>query len=199
MFKKILIIIIALFTIPLASGKTLLIVGDSISAGFGIEVGQGWVNLLEQRLKEKNYDYQLINASISGDTSTNGAARLPALLEKYQPQVVVIELGGNDGLRGTPPKLIEQNLSQMVSLAKQQAKVLLVGIQLPPNYGQQYLERFIAVYPAVAEQQQVPLLPSIVANTGARPELMQQDGVHPNTKGQAVILEDIWQKLEPLL
>lgn len=189
----------ALFTIPIASGKTLLIVGDSISAGFGIEVGQGWVSLLEQRLKDKQYNYQLINASISGDTSTNGVARLPNLLEKYKPDVVIIELGGNDGLRGTPPKLIEQNLTQMVSLAKQQATVLLVGIQLPPNYGQQYLDRFVAVYPAVAKEQEVSLLPSIVVNTGGNPDLMQADGVHPNTKGQAIIMEDVWQKLQPLL
>lgn len=199
MFKRVLIIIMALFTIPIASGKTLLIVGDSISAGFGIEVGQGWVSLLEQRLKDKQYNYQLINASISGDTSTNGVARLPNLLEKYKPDVVVIELGGNDGLRGTPPKLIEQNLTQMVSLAKQQATVLLVGIQLPPNYGQQYLDRFVAVYPAVAKAQEVALLPSIVVNTGGNPDLMQADGVHPNTKGQAIIMEDVWQKLQPLL
>ena len=199
MFKRVLIIIMVLFTIPIASGKTLLIVGDSISAGFGIEVGQGWVNLLEQRLKDKQYNYQLINASISGDTSTNGVARLPNLLEKYKPDVVVIELGGNDGLRGTPPKLIEQNLTQMVSLAKQQATVLLVGIQLPPNYGQQYLDRFVAVFPTVAKEQEVALLPSIVVNTGGNPDLMQADGVHPNTKGQAIIMEDVWQKLQPLL
>lgn len=184
---------------PLASGKTLLIVGDSISAGFGIEEGQGWVTLLEKRLQQQNYDYTVINASISGDTTSNGLARLPFLLEQYKPEVVIIETGGNDGLRGTPPQKIKQNLTEMVSLAKKQAKVLLIGIQLPPNYGNQYLERFLAIYPAVAEQQEIALLPSIVANTGGKPELMQADGVHPNTQGQAILLEDVWVKLQPLL
>lgn len=199
MFKKILFVIIALFTVSVASGKTLLIVGDSISAGYGVDLSKGWVKLLEQRLKDKHYDYEVINASISGDVTSNGAARLPALLEKYHPAVVIIEMGGNDGLRGTPPKLIQQNLTQMVQQAKQQSKVLLVGIQLPPNYGELYLERFSAMYPAIANEQQVVLLDSIVKNTGGNADLMQSDGIHPNEAGQPIILNDIWEKLVPLL
>lgn len=200
MLKKLLVIILTLVTIPLAGAKTLLIIGDSISAGFGIEQGKGWVTLLEQRLKDQQYDYQVINASISGDTTTNGLTRIGTLLTEYKPSVVVIEMGGNDGLRATPPQQIKQNLTAMVNLAKQaKAKVLLVGIQLPPNYGIQYLERFETVYPEVAKEQQVALLASIVVNTGGKVELMQADGVHPNTKGQQVLLEDVWKQLKPLL
>lgn len=199
MFQKILLVIIALFTVSVASGKTLLIVGDSISAGYGVDISKGWVKLLEQRLKSEHYDYEVINASVSGDVTSNGLARLPALLEKYRPAIVIIEMGGNDGLRATPPKIIQQNLSQMVQQAKQQSKVLLVGIQLPPNYGELYLERFSAMYPAVANEQQVALLDSIVKNTGGNADLMQADGIHPNEKGQPIILDDIWEKLVPLL
>lgn len=185
---------------PLAGAKTLLIVGDSISAGYGIEQGSGWVTLLEQRLKDQQYDYQVINASISGDTTANGLARIGALLSEYKPRVVVIEMGGNDGLRATPPQQIKQNLTAMVNLVKQtKANILLVGIQLPANYGVQYLEKFEAVYPEVAKEQQVALLASIVANTGGKAELMQADGIHPNTKGQQILLEDVWQQLKPLL
>lgn len=200
MFKKTVIIILGLFAIPLVSAKTLLIVGDSISAGFGIEQGKGWVALLEQRLQTQHYNYQVVNASISGDTTNNGLTRMPALLAEYKPAVVLIELGGNDGLRAIPPKQIQQNLSAMVELAKQaKAEVLLVGIELPPNYGKQYLEKFIAVFPAVAKEQQVKLVPSIVANTGGNSELMQADGVHPNTKAQPIVLEDVWKQLVALL
>lgn len=200
MFKKTVIIILGLFAIPLVSAKTLLIVGDSISAGFGIEQGKGWVALLEQRLQTQHYNYQVVNASISGDTTSNGLTRMPALLAEYKPAVVLIELGGNDGLRAIPPKQIQQNLSAMVELAKQaKAEVLLVGIELPPNYGKQYLEKFIAVFPAVAKEQQVKLVPSIVANTGGHSELMQADGVHPNTKAQPIVLEDVWKQLVALL
>lgn len=200
MFKKTVIIILGLFAIPLVSAKTLLIVGDSISAGFGIEQGKGWVALLEQRLQTQHYNYQVVNASISGDTTSNGLTRMPALLAEYKPAVVLIELGGNDGLRAIPPKQIQQNLSTMVELAKRaKAEVLLVGIELPPNYGNQYLEKFIAVFPAVAKEQQVKLVPSIVANTGGNSELMQADGVHPNTKAQPIVLEDVWKQLVALL
>lgn len=199
MFKKILLVIIALFTVSVASGKTLLIVGDSISAGYGVDISKGWVKLLEQRLKNEHYNYEVINASVSGDVTSNGVARLPALLEKYRPAIVIIEMGGNDGLRGTPPKIIQQNLNQMVQQAKQQSKVLLVGIQLPPNYGELYLERFSAMYPAIANEQQVVLLDSIVKNTGGNADLMQSDGIHPNEAGQPIILNDIWEKLVPLL
>lgn len=199
MFKRTLLIL-TLFIASVVNAKTLLIVGDSISAGFGIESGKGWVSLLERKLNENSYNYSIVNASISGDTTSNGLSRFPNLLETYKPSVVVIELGGNDGLRGISPKKIKQNIEYMISLAKQaNAKVLLVGIQLPPNYGAQYLQRFMSVYTELATEQQVALLDSIVANTGGNPALMQADGIHPNTEGQAILLEDVWAQLKPLL
>lgn len=186
--------------IGIAQAKSIVIVGDSISAGFGINPDNGWVKLLEQKLAEEGYQYDVINSSISGDTTTNGLSRLPNLLEKHQPEITIIELGGNDGLRATPPKQITENLTKMIELAKaQNSKVLLVGIQLPPNYGEAYLERFLAIYPTLAEQQNVALLSSIVEKTGGVDELMQADGVHPNEAGQPLMMESVWEKLEPLL
>lgn len=200
MLKKAVFMLMALLFLPIANAKTLLIVGDSISAGFGVEVGQSWVNHLEKRLVDKGYHYKLVNASISGDTSTNGLARIPALLEQYHPDIVLIELGGNDGLRATPPNMIEQNLSKMASLAKaSHAKVLLLGIDLPPNYGNQYRERFKVIYPEVAKQQQISLVLSIVDKVGGHAELMQADGIHPNALGHKRVLDNVWAGLEPLL
>lgn len=200
MFKKITVILISLFFLPMVNAKTLLIVGDSISAGFGVDVGKSWVNHLDKQLKEKGYPYSVVNASISGDTTANGLARLPALLSQYHPDIVLIELGGNDGLRGTPLKRIEHNLTQMVKQIKESnAQALLIGIELPPNYGNQYLERFMAIYPSVAEEQQIPFVPSIVKDVGGHAEFMQADGVHPNVLGHERILDNIWPVLVPLL
>lgn len=200
MLKKIILIFATLLFLPMVSAKTLLIVGDSISAGFGVELGKSWVNHLDERLKIKGYDYKVVNASISGDTSTNGLARISALLTEYHPDIVLIELGGNDGLRATPLKMIEQNLSQMINLVKSSnAKVLLIGIDLPPNYGNQYRDRFIAIYPEIAKKQEVSLVPSIVKNIGGNAELMQADGIHPNALGHEHALNNVWSALEPLL
>lgn len=192
--------LIILLIFGIAHAKSILIVGDSISAGFGINPANGWVKLLEQKLMNENYEYDVINSSISGDTTTNGLSRLPNLLEKYQPDITIIELGGNDGLRATPLKQISDNLSNMIQLSKSaDSKVLLVGIQLPPNYGNAYLERFLAIYPTLAEEHQVALLTSIVEKTGGNNELMQDDGIHPNESGQPLMMEAVWEKLEPLL
>src|SRR5699024_1937727 len=151
-----------IFLSSIAQAQSILIVGDSISAGFGINPEEGWVALLEEKLQTENSPYSIINASISGDTTTNGLARLPSLLEKHQPEITIIELGGNDGLRATPPTRISENLTKMIELSKAtNSKVLLVGIQLPPNYGDAYLARFLAIYPELAEQHQVAVLPSI--------------------------------------
>lgn len=186
--------------ISIAQAKSILIVGDSISAGFGINPEKGWVKLLEDKLQREGYNYKVINSSISGDTTTNGLSRLPDLLEKHQPEITIIELGGNDGLRATSPKQISENLSQMIALSKAaDSEVLLAGIQLPPNYGDAYLERFLAIYPTLAEQYQIAVLPSIVENTGGNAELMQDDGIHPNENGQPLMMEAIWGKLIPLL
>lgn len=183
-----------------AHAQSILIIGDSISAGFGIDSDNGWVTLLDEKLQTKSHQYQVINASISGDTTTNGLARLPQLLEKYQPEITIIELGGNDGLRATPPARIAENLSSMIELTqKANSEVLLVGIQLPPNYGDAYLERFLAIFPALGEKYPITVLPSIVEKVGGNSELMQSDGIHPNKEGQPLMLEAVWEKLEPLL
>lgn len=202
-FIKALILNFAIITMLLfgfSQAQSILIVGDSISAGFGINAEEGWVPLLEEKLEVENYQYSVINASISGDTTTNGLTRLPNLLEKYQPEITIIELGGNDGLRATPPARIAENLSMMIGQAqKANSKVLLVGIQLPPNYGDAYLERFLAIYPDLGEKHDVTVLPSIVEKVGGNQELMQSDGIHPNSAGQPLMLDAIWEKLEPLL
>ncbi|OYQ87440.1 arylesterase [Wohlfahrtiimonas chitiniclastica] len=190
---------ILLLFIPVQA-RTLLIVGDSISAAFGMQPEEGYVSQLHNRLTEKGYDYTIINASISGDTTSNGLSRLPHLLSTHQPDITVIELGGNDGLRATPPKQIADNLTQMVRMAKAAGSdVVLVGIQLPPNYGQAYLKRFLAIYPDIAAAENIALLPSIVAEAGGNPELMQNDGIHPNAKAQPLLMKAMYEVLLPLL
>ncbi len=183
-----------------AYAGTLLVVGDSISAAFGMDTRQGWVALLEQRLNEQGFDHQVVNASISGDTSAGGAARLPALLAEHQPELVIIELGGNDGLRGQPPAQLQQNLAAMVQASQQKgAQVLILGMQLPPNYGQRYTTAFAAVFPQVASEFSVPLVPFVLEGVGGVPEMMQADGIHPTAEAQPRLLENVWPTLKPLL
>jgi len=183
-----------------ALGGTLLVVGDSISAGFGLDTQQGWVDLLDERLKGQGSDLEVVNASISGDTSSGGLARLPALLAEHQPELVIIELGGNDGLRGQPPEQLQQNLAAMIADSRQQgAKVLLLGMQLPPNYGARYTSAFAKVYSDLAATTGVPLVDFFLQDVGGQPQLMQADGIHPNAKAQAQLLENVWPALEPLL
>ena len=179
---------------------TLLVVGDSISAAFGLDSRQGWVALLEKRLQDEGFDHQVINASISGDTSAGGLARLPALLAEHQPQVVIIELGGNDGLRGQPPMQLQQNLALMVEKSQQAgAKVLLLGMKLPPNYGVRYTTAFAQVFSDVAQAKQVALVPFFLEGVGGVPGMMQADGIHPNVTAQPLLLENAWPALQPLL
>ena len=183
-----------------AYAGTLLVVGDSISAAFGMDTRQGWVALLEQRLNEQGFDHLVVNASISGDTSAGGAARLPALLAEHQPELVIIELGGNDGLRGQPPAQLQQNLAAMVQASQQKgAQVLILGMQLPPNYGQRYTTAFAAVFPQVASEFSVPLVPFVLEGVGGVPEMMQADGIHPTAEAQPRLLENVWPTLKPLL
>lgn len=183
-----------------AAAGTVLIVGDSISAGFGLDTRKGWVALLEQRLKKEGFDDKVVNASISGDTSAGGLARLPAALAAHKPQVVVIELGGNDGLRGQPPAQLQQNLASMIQQSQDSgAKVLLLGMQIPPNYGKRYVEAFNQVFGDVAQQKKVPLVPFFLEGVGGHPELMQADGLHPAVGAQDKLLENVWPSLKPLL
>ncbi|MBT8764879.1 arylesterase [Metapseudomonas boanensis] len=183
-----------------AMAGTLLVVGDSISAALGLETSQGWVSLLEKRLAEQGYQHRVINASISGDTSAGGLARLPALLDEYQPSLVIIELGGNDGLRGQSPAQLQQNLAGMIDGVRSRgASVLLLGVRLPPNYGARYTRAFSQVYSTLAEEKQVSLVPFFLEGVGGVPDMMQADGIHPQAKAQPRLLDNLWPTLKPML
>lgn len=183
-----------------ANASTILVVGDSLSAAYGIDVKAGWVNLLQQRLTEQKRSYQVVNASISGDTTAGGLARLPKLLDTHRPDLVIVELGGNDGLRGFMPTQTKKNLTDIVAGAKQRgAKVLLLGVVLPPNYGTQYNERFRRMYHDVATEQKVPLVPFMLEGVAGDAALMQQDGIHPTAGAQPRVLDNVWVGLKPLL
>ncbi|MCP1617573.1 arylesterase [Metapseudomonas otitidis] len=183
-----------------AAAGTVLVVGDSISAALGLETSQGWVSLLQKKLDSERIDHRVVNASISGDTSAGGAARLPALLGEHKPEVVIIELGGNDGLRGQPPAQLQQNLASMVEQSRQVgAKVLVLGMRLPPNYGKRYTDAFARVFSDVAKEQQVPLVPFFLEGVGGVEGMMQADGIHPAAGAQPKLLENVWPSLQPLL
>jgi acyl-CoA thioesterase-1 len=183
-----------------ATAETLLIVGDSLSAAYGIPVEAGWVTLLQQQLDTQHPGWKIVNASISGDTTANARARLPQALSTHQPDIVVLELGGNDGLRGLSLQAMRDNLAAMIELAQaQHAGILLVGVDLPPNYGPHYTQKFRAVYRSLADDYQIALLPSLLDGVGTRSDLMQADGIHPNGKAQAGIAARVQEYLEPLL
>ena len=183
-----------------AMAGTVLVVGDSISAAFGLDTRFGWVALLEKRLAEEGFDHRVINASISGDTSAGGAARLPALLAQHRPQWVIVELGGNDGLRGQPPAQLQQNLASIVDQSRAAgAKVLLLGMQLPPNYGARYTRAFAEVYSTLAKDKQLPLVPFFLDGVGGVEGMMQADGLHPTRSAQPRLLDNVWPTLKPLL
>lgn len=183
-----------------ALAGTVLVVGDSISAAFGLDSRQGWVALLEKRLVEQGFEHRVVNASISGDTSAGGAARLSGLLVEYRPDLVIVELGGNDGLRGQPPAQLQQNLASMIDESRSSgAQVLLLGMRLPPNYGVRYTTAFAQVFTTLAEEKQVPLVPFFLEGVGGVPRLMQRDGIHPALEAQPILLDNLWPVLKPLL
>ena len=183
-----------------APARTVLVLGDSLSAAHNIETGQGWVHLLDARLGKMVPPWTAINASISGETSLSGRNRLPALLAKYRPAVVAIELGANDGLQGLPLADLRANLAAMVDAAEQaKAKVLLLGIELPVNYGPQYRDGLRAVYAELARQKHVALVPFLLDGVALNPDLMQDDGLHPTAAGEPAVLATVWPKLQPLL
>jgi len=183
-----------------APAAIILVVGDSLSAAYGIPVEQGWVSLLQERLDTRGYAYRIVNDSISGDTTANALARLPGALSSHKPAVVLLEVGGNDGLRGLSLLAMKANLAAMISGVQETgARVMLVGVQLPPNYGPVYTERFQAIYHELARDRKVSLLPSLVDGIGTEQELMQADGIHPNASAQPLIRDRIWEELVPLL
>lgn len=183
-----------------AAARTLLVVGDSLSAAYGMEVPSGWVALLGKRLKQEKPGYRVVNASISGDTTASGLARLPRLLAQHKPAVVIIELGGNDGLRGLSLEQMKHNINAMVAKAKaRRARVLLVGVELPPNYGRSYTERFQSIFREIAAGQGVALVPSLLEGVALRDDLMQPDRIHAAAAAQPRLLENVWPHLQPLL
>lgn len=178
----------------------MLVLGDSLSAEYGLARGAGWVALLEQKLKAEKIDANIVNASISGETTSGGRTRLPALLDKYHPSIVVIELGANDGLRGLPVPAAEDNLLSMVRLARQnKAKVLLVGMRMPPNYGRAYTERFFGMYKQVSSETKSPLVPFMLEGVADKPALFQQDQLHPVAQAHPIILSNIWPTFSALI
>ena len=179
---------------------TLLVFGDSLSAAYGISEEQGWVTLLATRINSENWPYRVVNGSVSGETTTGGLERLPAMLDSYQPDLVILELGGNDGLRGLPLNLMKSNLKQKIELIQSSGgDVLLAGIQIPPNYGPRYTEPFFATFGEIAEEESLPLVPFLIDGIPQQPELMQNDGIHPKAEAQYMILDNVWPLLEPLL
>ncbi|WP_229412807.1 arylesterase [Massilia sp. Root335] len=180
--------------------KTVLVVGDSLSAEYGLARGTGWVALLEQRLQAQKIDAHVVNASISGETTSGGRTRLPALLRQHRPDVVVLELGANDGLRGLPVAAAEDNLRTMIRLAQEnRAKVLLVGMRMPPNYGRAYTERFAGMYKDLAGTYKVPLVPFMLDGVAQDPANFQADRMHPLATAHPTILNNIWPQFAPLV
>ncbi len=184
----------------LANQNTLLVVGDSLSAAYGVPSETAWVQLLRDRLEQRQAGWQVVNASISGETTDGGLRRLPELLTEHEPEVVVIELGGNDGLRGFPPDVIESNLAGMIEHVQESgATALLVGMQIPPNYGQRYTSAFAGIYQTLSDRYNAVLVPFFLQGIYDQDRLMQGDGVHPTEEAQPLLLDNVWPKLEPLL
>ncbi len=178
----------------------ILVFGDSISAAYGMDQQEGWVHLLSKRLTKQGLDYDVINASVSGETTGGGVVRLPKTLEIHQPDVVILELGGNDGLRGYPIDRIRQNLDRMIRASLDAgARVLLIGMVLPPNYGQRYTDAFEAVFAKLAERYDIAFVPKLLEGTSTGQQLIQRDGIHPTPEAQPLIVEDVWPYLEKQL
>jgi acyl-CoA thioesterase-1 len=182
------------------SRPIILVVGDSLSAGFGVDLEDTWIALLQTRLEEKGYGYRVVNASISGDTTGNGLRRLPRSLDIHQPDILIIELGGNDGLRGLPVEIMRANLAKMITLGRDNgARIVLAGMLIPPNYGDDYANDFAGVFPALAAEFDTPLIPFFMEGVALDPSKMQGDGIHPNTAAQPILMETVWKMLEPEL
>ncbi|CAB1275084.1 arylesterase [Candidatus Nitrosacidococcus tergens] len=178
----------------------ILVLGDSLSAGYGINLDQGWVTQLQKRLQNEGYSHQVVNASVSGETTRGALTRVNDLLEKYQPKIIIIELGGNDGLRGISLKEVKENFSRIIEQSKKQnIQVLLVKMRIPPNYGPKYTEAFEALFPKLEKEYDISLAPFILKDIAIHPELIQEDGIHPKVEAQGIMLNNVWPALVPLL
>jgi acyl-CoA thioesterase-1 len=179
---------------------SILVLGDSLSAGFGLDLPDTWPALLQARLDKEGYGYRVVNASISGDTTGNGLRRLPRALQLHQPEIVLLELGGNDGLRGIDIERMQENLEKMILLSREQgADVVIAGILIPPNYGDEYTEEFAGTYPALAEKYDAALIPFFMEGVALDPGMMMPDGIHPNKQAQPLLMENVWTVLQPVL
>lgn len=197
---KIVLVLLLLLAGTARATETLLVVGDSLSAGYGLPRGRDWVTLLEQRLGADGHDVRIVNASISGETSAGGRRRIEALLDRHEPAVTIIELGANDGLRGIHLHLVRDNLASLVRTSQDAgAKVLLIGMRIPPNYGREYSEQFQALFRDIARQFQASLVPFMLDGFADDHAMFQDDGIHPSAQAQALIMENIYRQLKPLL
>lgn len=203
MLRRLLIIgLTSLLCLPLTAwaGGTILVYGDSLSAAYGLSQDAGWPTLLQARLKQEGMDYTVTNVSISGETTSGGAARIAAALKAHKPRVIIVALGGNDGLRGLPPEQMHANLAKiLIASRRAQARVLLVGMRMPPNYGETYTRQFAQVYADLARMHKTALLPFLLQGMADRRELFQADDIHPTAAAQPIILENVWKALVPLL
>lgn len=180
--------------------KSIIVLGDSISASYGMEVQQGWVRLLEQRLEKEEKNYHVINESVSGETTAGGLARVDKLLSRHKAEILILELGANDGLRGLSPKKMKENLAQIIERSQRAGtKVLLLSMRIPPNYGKRYTEMFYNVYVQLGKEFNIPVIPFILEDIALITELMQADGLHPNAKAQPMILDKLWVSLQEVL
>jgi acyl-CoA thioesterase I len=195
-----LLTLLCLPTLHAAPQPTILVFGDSISAAYGIRVEEGWVSLLQKKLTTQGYGYRVVNASVSGETTGGGLARLPRALERHRPTILILELGGNDALRGLPLDEVRTNLDGMIRKSQAAgARVVLAGMRIPPNYGPRYSQGFQAIYSDLSRRHQLPLIPFVMEGVALDTSLMQADGLHPNAKAQPLLLGEIWPRLEPLL
>ncbi len=201
MMKKLLLSTLLLLLLPAAQGAPrILVLGDSLSAAHGMAQKEGWVSLLQQRLQREGYPHRVVNASISGETSSGALARLPRELDIHAPHIVLIELGGNDGLRGLSLEALEANLAAMIEMVLDRgAKPLLIGMRLPPNYGPAFTGRFAALFPALARRYNIPLAPFLLEGLASKRAFFQADGIHPNAAAQPLMLENVWSRLRELL
>lgn len=200
--QKLLTLLLLLNTAAAANvdAPTVLVFGDSLSAGYGIDVDQSWTALLQSRLESQGYEHRVVNASISGETTAGGATRIAAALEKFAPDLVIVELGGNDGLRGFPPERIKNNLRTIVETSKGSgAAVVLLGIRIPPNYGPRYTQAFENLYGELAEQLQIPWIEFFMEGVALNGNLMQEDGIHPNAEAQSILLDNAWPVIREAL
>lgn len=200
MLTRFLFIFALFFTTPVHAAQTILVFGDSLSAGYGLPQNTGWVSLLEQKLKQKKLNYKVVNASISGETTTGGLYRIEKTLALHKPKIAIIELGANDGLRGLSLQATQSNLEGILQACQQhKAGVLIIGMRLPPNYGRAYTEKFQNIFLKIAQNSKSPLVPFMLEGFADRRELFQLDGLHPNVEAQQLVLNNVWRKLQPML